>query len=140
MIAVTVCFIAFVALCIYAATLPPRIGEHVSRGECPLSLPENASDICYYLRAPFGPSSAYEFSTDESSFRKWAHSKGWDVREITGEPVSLARYSLLIAGEDEFGYIEISNGLVYHHSEEDRGLYVAFDRGGQRAYYAYHSR
>ena len=131
-------------------TLPrddsPRYAEHVSADKVRLNLPDNATDISY--AKGFRGTIAYEFTTDEKSFIEWfesgigsfeAEAAGVPLKQIT-QPTGIRRYyefSDSLTGPD---YFQISNGLEYYWSEEDRHVHAIFDRDTNRAYYsaAYH--
>jgi len=129
----------------FIRSTPRQYAENVSREEAPVALPERARDISFSQRSR--GMFAVEFTIDESGFIAWVESgigsiesraANIPLKPIT-EPYTLFRYYCLIthsAGPDK---ITITDGLYYHWSKEDRGIYAAFDRTTSRAYLFAHS-
>ena len=131
----------------YFASLPPKIGEHVGPANCPISVPDSASDICYFVPPAFGHSTAYEFNVPEADFRKWAESRGIDVEPIGPSGVSVRRYLVLMpqvppGGPDDppVGFLRVNDGLAYFWEHEDQGRAYVYDRSTSRAYVFTHTR
>ncbi|MCA9201927.1 MAG: hypothetical protein KDA59_02740 [Planctomycetales bacterium] len=128
----------------FARTSPSRYAENVSRDEAPFGLPAAAIEIsfCQGQRGTI----AFEFTIDEKSFVEWVESgigsfesqaANVPLQPITG-PYSIRRYSSLTSELSGPELVTITNGLYYDWSEEDRGVYAAFDRTTNRAYYFAH--
>ncbi len=139
--------IAFMFGCMVHAvrSLPSQFAEHVSRDAAPFDLPAGARDVCY-ARGIRG-TLAYEFSIDQPGFLEWIDSGiGSMESEAANVPVkpitapytirSYRSFSSDLSGPDR---VTITNGLYYHWSKEDRGVYAAYDRAAQRAYYYFHA-
>ncbi len=131
----------------YFASLPPKIGEHVTPANCPISVPDSASDICYFVPPAFGHSAAYEFNVPEADFRKWAESRGIDVEPIGPSHVTVRRYLSLmphvpLGGPDDppVGFLRVNDGLAYFWEHEDQGRAYVYDRSTGRAYVFTHTR
>ncbi|WP_148080103.1 hypothetical protein [Roseimaritima ulvae] len=123
---------------------PPRFAENVSRDEAPFGLPAEATEVSFCQG--FRGTIAYEFTIDESGFVVWVESgigslesasANVSVQPIT-TPYSVRRYDALTAKVTGAGAITITDGLYYEWSKEDRGVYAAFDRTTNRAYYYAH--
>jgi len=133
--------LAFIGLGVYGILRGPTIGEHKTRAEAPISLPDGASDVSYYLRAPFDPATAYEFSISEEGFRKWAEEREWPLQEIGDEPVTITRYGAYAHTANAQREASVADGLYYeHYYEPDAGLHAVYDRRQGRAYYYVHTR
>ena len=123
---------------------PPKYAEHVDISAAPFGLPENATDISF-CRGNRG-TIAYEFRTDETSFRDWVASGIGSMESITsGEmlvpianPVFVRRYNVLSADLTGPDSITVDTGLHYVWSYEDRGVDAVFDSSTNRAYYYAH--
>ena len=127
---------------VYAVLRGPTVGEHMTRAEAPIALPEGATDVCYWLRAPFWPNTAYEFSVPEKGFRQWAEEKGWPLRDIGDEPIEIYRYTAFAHLADAEESVSVADGLYYQCAPEDDdgGIYVVYDRREGRAYFYAHTR
>jgi hypothetical protein len=115
----------------------PRAGEHRHASECPIDLPPEASDVSYYIGG-FWPHVAYEFSIDEAAFLRWATTRGWRA-----EPVDYFEIRRFVAFVDRNASDSVATsrgGYYYAKLEEDRGLYVGFDRKTGKAFVYRHSR
>jgi MFS family permease len=135
-----IAFVVFVVNSL-ARTNRFQFAEQVSRDEVPFSLPDGAHDIsyCHGVRGTI----AYEFSIDEPGFVNWVASgigtleseaNNVPLRPIVA-PYTIRRcYALSheLKGPDS---VTIASGLYYHWSQEDRGVYAAYDRTTGRAYY-----
>ncbi|MFO0941740.1 MAG: hypothetical protein U0930_13370 [Pirellulales bacterium] len=120
-------------------------------------LPTTASNVSYACTYGW---QYYEFDISEAGFRDWASS--WKIEEIR-EPFYITTYRVLDAraasvydGPRDFliGELQdlpdelpsytavIKSGLYFYsyNSKNHGGLYIAFDRNKQRAYYHYHAR
>ncbi|MCE9605231.1 MAG: hypothetical protein K8U03_10060 [Planctomycetia bacterium] len=123
----------------YIVNQPPNIREHVSRDECPISLPASATDVSFYFPPALHPNKAYEFTVPEADFKQWASARGWPTQPIGPAGYNVRRYRAFIpGGEDE--PIHIVDGHRYEWREEDRGVYCGFDRRSGRCYVYTHSR
>ena len=118
----------------------PQVGVNVRPEDAPYEVPSEATDVCYVTRPAFWPNAAFEFSISEEGFRKWAKAEGYAVEDIGPEPCRMYRYKWIAEPKSDDGRAAISDGLYYQWNEEDRGLYVTYDRDKQRAYYFRHSR
>jgi hypothetical protein len=113
-------------------------------------LPDSATKISY---AKCYNWDLYEFDIAENDFLIWADR--FELSEIT-EPFYITRYNIddsrVFDGPESFlgGKLEavpeytamITNGLFYYDYKEHNhgGIYVAFDREDQRAYFHYAAR
>ena len=73
------------------------------------------------------------FTMDESAFRRWIGSQGWNAEEITGtKRVDLPRLNIVRS---------IDNGLIVSERFADRGtgVYMAFDTKTSTCFYRYSS-
>lgn len=128
----------------FVRSTPPRYAENVARDKAPFGLPAEAAEIsfCQGSRGTI----AYEFTIDEKGFVAWVESGigslESDAANVSLQPIT-APYSIRrhyglttkLTGPDS---ITIANGLYYDWSKEDRGVYAAFDRTTNRAYYYAH--
>ena len=123
---------------------PPNFAEHVDAAHAPFTLPPGATDISYCQG--FRGTIAYEFTTNEAAFRTWVESgigsletqySGTKVTEITYE-FQIRRYHQLKSSSSPRVDPPITNGLYYAWTKEDKGIYAAFDRRTNRAYYQAH--
>jgi hypothetical protein len=136
---------AFLALTLsFVRDQSPQFAVNVSPSEANLDLPVNAANVslCHGVRGTI----AYEFDTDEQSFRQWvddgigsleSQRANIELAPIKGD-YTMSRYyglSSQLAGPDS---VTIHDGLYYEWSFEDRGVYAAFDRATGRAYYYAH--
>jgi hypothetical protein len=122
----------------------PSAAEHVSPEQAGLGLPEGASDVSYG-RGHRG-TMAYEFTTDEASFRNWveagigsleAQAANVPLVEIT-QPVEIQRYTVFARQFRGAEQATVSDGLEYEWSYKDRGIQAVFDRKINRAYVSEH--
>lgn len=128
----------------FVRTTPPRHAENVSRDKAPFGLPAEATEISYCQG--FRGTIAYEFTIDEEGFVEWVESGigslESDAASVSLQPItapySIRRYYGLTANLTGPDSITITNGLYYDWSKEDRGVYAAFDRTTNRAYYYAH--
>lgn len=133
--------VGFVGLVAYDMIRGPRIGAHVSSSDCPMSLPDGASDVCYLRPPAFWPNTMFEFNIDEQAFRGWAEDRECPLEEIKkDDPFEIICYPYPTKGNPRLSRTKITNGLFYAWNEEDRGVYVAYDRDKGRAYYMSHTR
>ncbi len=109
-----------------------QTGTSATRAGCPVrSLPADATQISYYVPAPMGPWTAYEFNTSPAMFKAWAAKNGWPLKPIVGG-TSVRRFDWSIA--------TIPNGVEYFWQEDDSSRQVIYDSSTGRAYYQYSSR
>jgi hypothetical protein len=128
----------------FIRTQRPQFAEHVSPQEAGLSLPEGAHDVSY--GRGIGDTIAYEFSTDEASFRAWVESGIGSIESNAAnvpikpisEPVTVMRFLELTPVMKGPKRITVHDGLYYAWSKEDRRVDAVFDRKTQRAYFQYH--
>jgi hypothetical protein len=102
-------------------------------------LPEDASDVGWFLPGAFDPVTVYDFKTSESSFEKWVQSRKASVN-LEGPkrgPFRLLGYD---RGARAIDWRELPNAVAYQWHEEDRGIYMVYDLDEGRAYYWWHSR
>jgi len=122
----------------------PQFAENISASEAGIHLPANAANVslCHGYRGII----AYEFDTDEQSFRQWvddgigsleSQQANIKLAPIKGDYTMSRYYSLSsqLAGPDS---VTIHDGLYYEWSFEDRGVYAAFDRATGLAYFYAH--
>lgn len=128
----------------FVGTAPPPFAEHVDAAAAPVDLPDGATDVSY--GKGHRGTIAYEFTIDEARFRDWvksgigsieAQSAGIPLQEITSS-CTITRYYTYSGAQNGLERIAIDNGLYYSWSKEDRGVYAAFDRTTERAYYHAH--
>jgi hypothetical protein len=120
--------------------------EDVTAEEARLHLPEGARRVSY-ARGSRGLI-AYEFDTDEASFKKWVEGGiGSPESRQANVPLlpivgvfTMQRYCFLLDRPNEPDEIEIRDGLHYTWSEEDRGVHAAFDRETNRGYFFSHDQ
>lgn len=123
---------------------PPRYAENVARDRAPIDLPAEATKISFCQG--FRGTIAYEFTIDEKGFVEWVESGIGSLESdaanvsirATKEPYTIPRYTSLMESSTAPESITITDGLYYDWSEEDRGIYAAFDRTSNRAYYYAH--
>ncbi len=120
-----------------------QFGVEVSADEAGVHLPENASRVSY--AHGFRGNVAYEFNTDEASFRKWveggigsfeAEKANVPIEEIRGG-ATIRTFCAMTDGVTGPDTITVDKGLSYYFSAEDRVVSAVFDRTTGRAYY-YH--
>lgn len=130
--------VAVLVLALLIASFRARTGHHLSFSDSPVVVPENATDIAYFLPGAFGPNKVYEFTTSEPSFLGWANR--WLDMPMRGPSygrTSVVRYDHEL---NRWEVREIENGILFRWNEEDRGINLVFDRQSGRAYYHSHSR
>lgn len=128
----------------FVRSTPPRYAENVARDKAPFGLPAEANEISFCQG--FRGTTAYEFTIDEKGFVEWVESGigslESDAANVSIQPItvpySIRRYNSLTANLTGPDSITIANGLYYDWSKEDRGVYAAFDRTNNRAYYYAH--
>ena len=115
-------------------------GTNVSRADAPISrLPENASNVSYFIPGALGPCRLYEFDTDEDSFHEWART--YSVNLETDGYCRILRYTAYLHGPETAHYADINDGILYTRVDgRDSGINIAYDRKAGRAYFFYHSR
>jgi hypothetical protein len=144
LVAVTVIACVTALVTYFVRSTPPRYAENVPRNKAPFGLPAEATEIsfCQGVRGTI----AYEFTIDEKGFVEWVDSgigslesdaANVSIQPITA-PYSIRRYNSLAENLTGADSITITNGLYYDWSIEDRGVYAAFDRTTNRAYYYAH--
>lgn len=141
--AITIVGVTGLAWC-FIESAPPRCAKNVAREDVPFNLPADATEISYCQG--FRGTVAYEFTTSECAFVEWveggigsleSEAAGIPLQSITSS-FTIQRYGMLAPelGGPEYGII--ADGLYYEWSVEDRGVYAAFDRTANRAYYFAH--
>lgn len=141
-VAIVACVTALVTYS--ARSIPPRYAENVSRDEAPFGLPAEATEISYCQG--FRGTIAYEFTIGEKGFVEWVESGIGSFEsnaanvslEPIGVPYSIRRFYSLMANSTGSDSVTIADGLYYDWSQEDRGVYAAYDRTTSRAYYYAH--
>lgn len=137
-IAVTLMTIYFIQ-----STLP-QYAENVPANRVPCRLPATASNVSY-CQGGRG-TIACEFTIDEAAFIKWvdtgigsfeSQAAAVSLQPITA-PFSIRRYNNLSSDLNGSDYVTILEGLYYRWRKEDRGVYAAYDRSRNRAYYYAH--
>jgi hypothetical protein len=136
----------FTAMTAYVVkTEPPPWAENVSASESPLHLLVGASNVSY-ARGVRGLL-ACEFDCSEATFRNWfddgigtceSAADQLPLREIAS-PVSITSYQGLLPKFLFQGSHSITNGLYYQWTQEDRGVFAAYDRDAGRGYYYSHT-
>ncbi len=129
----------------FVRSTPPRYAENVPRDKAPFGLPAEATEISFCQG--FRGTIAYEFTINEKGFVNWVESGIGSLESEAANisikpiavPYSIQRYNSLTADLTGPDSITIANGLYYEWSKEDRGVYAAFDRTANRAYYFAHS-
>lgn len=128
----------------FIRSAPPWYAENVDASAAPFGLPVGARNVSYCKG--YRGTITYEFTIDESAFRKWvdsgigsieSESAGIPLREITS-PFVITRYYAYSSELNGPNDITVKTGLYYSWSKEDRGVYAAFDRTNSRAYYHAH--
>jgi hypothetical protein len=128
----------------FIRSAPPWYAENVDASAAPFGLPVGARNVSYCKG--YRGTITYEFTIDESAFRKWvdsgigsieSESAGIPLREITS-PFVITRYYAYSSELNGPKDITIKTGLYYSWSKEDRGVHAAFDRTNSRAYYHAH--
>lgn len=116
----------------HIGTSPTRDGAAI-RG-----LPSDATDIQWFLPGAFGPSKVYSFITTEEGYRQWVK----DGRYCTLSGPHYGPYEIEIYdhAKRSFGFHKIDDAIAFTWTEEDRGVYMVYDRGSGRAYFHSHSR
>lgn len=145
MVAVTAIALVTALVAFFVRSTPPRYAENVPRDKAPFGLPTEATEISFCQG--FRGTIAYEFTIDEKGFVNWVESRIGSLESEAANisikpiavPYSIQRYNSLTADLTGPDSITIANGLYYEWSKEDRGVYAAFDRTANRAYYFAHS-
>lgn len=123
---------------------PLPAAENVTRDKVPFRLPQRATNVSYC--DGYRGMAAFEFTTDESAFMEWVRN-GVGFPDVgTPEeflkpidaPVEMRRCYGMNWRLGGPSFITIANGWHYRWTEEDRGVYAAFDRDTNRAYYYRH--
>ncbi len=136
-ISTCIVFLAAVGMAYWA--LMPRVGEHVEPSASPLLLPEDASDVCYWI---YAGNTVFEFSVSEQGFLAWAEAeienRQSDFEEMKPlvEPETVPTYRAWLPGAPLPHETVIEEG--YHHAWRQGGKTVqyAYDQRAGRAYYA----
>lgn len=122
---------------------PKQFGVNMTADEAGVHLPENASHVSY-AHGPRGYI-AYEFDTDEASFRKWvaggigsyeAEKANVPLEEIRGG-ATIRRFYSMTDGVTGPETITVEHGLCYDWYFEDRAVCAIYDRDTGRGYF-YH--
>lgn len=115
----------------------PRSGEHVEAAEVPFRLPSKASDVCY-RRSLRGTTTAYEFRTDEATFRAWLD-ETVELCFPTLSPPAIVEIDERVVMNRYEGTTTVTDGSFYVGSTHEQGRSVlvraAFDRADQRAFF-----
>lgn len=128
----------------FIQSTPPQYAENVPYNKVPCRLPVDASNVSY-CQGSRGII-ACEFTIDEIAFINWVDSgigslesqaANISLQPIT-TPYTIRRFNNLSSDLSGSDYITISEGLFYHWTKEDRGVYAAFDQSRNRAYYFAH--
>jgi len=123
---------------------PGKFGEHVALSDGPAGLPAGATDVSF--GKGYRGTIAYEFTIDEQGFINWvneglgsieAQSAGVQLQPINGF-ASIRRYLEFGPNAASATNANVTNGLQYHWSKQDRGVHAIFDRDTSRAYYEAH--
>lgn len=128
----------------FVQSTSPQYAENVPYNKVPYRLPESASNVsfCQGSRGTI----ACEFTIDETAFINWVDSgigslesqaANISLQPIT-TPYTIRRFNNLSSDLSGSDFATISEGLYYSWSKEDRGVYAAFDRTRNRAYYFAH--
>lgn len=123
--------------CVFA--FQNRVGQAALGADAPLSeLPPDATNVRWFLPGAFGPNTAYEFTTTEVNFRRWAK----DVSPSGTTGPHLGEYTIMIWDQSANLAMDrnIEDAIAYEWWEGDQGVYMAYDRATGRAYYHSHSR
>ena len=122
----------------FASYFRNTIGYGVARQESEYrNVPDDASNIDYFIPGAFGPSLFVEFDCSEDSFLQWA--KGFsDVRPVSERPYRVDAYEDYSTWKRE--EVIINDGHVFEWTFEDQGQYICYDRQTGRGYYHSHSR
>jgi hypothetical protein len=144
LVAVTAIALVTALVAYFVRSTPPRYAENAPRDIAPFGLPAEATEISFCQG--FRGTIAYEFTIDEKGFVNWVESGIGSLESEAANvsikpiavPYSIQRYKSLTANLTGPDSITIANGLYYDWSKEDRGVYAAFDRTTNRAYYFAH--
>ncbi|MDA0658637.1 MAG: hypothetical protein O2931_07575 [Planctomycetota bacterium] len=123
---------------------PLPAAENVTRDKVPFRLPPNATDVSYCNG--YNEMAAFEFTIDEPAFMEWVRNGvGFPVVGTPEEflkpistPVEMQRcYGMnwRLVGPSS---VTIANGWYFRWRSADDGVYAAFDRNTNRAYYSRH--
>ena len=115
-----------------------RVGKSATTEEAPLrGLPSDATDVRWCLPGAFGPNTFFDFTTTESGFRQWVADHGSELRGPIYGPYSVHYYD---HDQGRFDEVAIEDAIAHEWREEDRGVYMVYDRERKRAYFHSHSR
>lgn len=115
----------------------PKMGHADTPEHAAVSdLPSAARDIRWFF--PFGPANTYDFAIDEAGYLAWVKTH---TRPTLSGPI-YGRYRILACNPAVTGqhWVELTDTIAYTWEEEDRGLYLVYDRNQKRAYYQSNSR
>ncbi|QDT44951.1 hypothetical protein Pan241w_50680 [Gimesia alba] len=129
----------------FVQSTAPQYAENIPYNKAPFKLlPAGASNVSF-CQGPRG-TIACEFTIDEIAFINWVDSgigslesqaANISLQSIT-TPYTIRRFNNLSSDLNGSDFATISEGLYYRWSKEDRGVYAAYDRTKNRAYYFAH--
>lgn len=125
-------------LLLYSCTkaTEPDIGYVETAEEAPIDgLPNDATEINYYLRGAFGPFTTYSFKTSEESFRAWV-GKQKELHPRVGE-IKLGESSItyIDSKAQQLDQKSIMTALESSWYFEDESLRYVYDLETHTAYY-----
>jgi hypothetical protein len=115
--------------------------EHLAfsdaKGQIPLDLPADASDIRFYQHTFPDQVVAADFAISETSFLEWAKRLSWNPKPIQGSITVWPRSAF----GDKVTEVQITNGLFdTNDSRGQRNVFsLVYDRAHQRAHYGFRS-
>ena len=118
--------------------LGPKSAEHVLPDATPLVLPEEASDVCYWI---YAGDTVFEFSVSEEAFLAWAgpqieqrHDE-FDGLKPVESTQTIPTYRAWLPNTPPPHEAVIERGYYYHWQERSRDVRYAYNEEAGRAYY-----
>lgn len=129
-------FVLMMTTC-FTFTFSSRSGQGVKRDGAPVAdLPENATDVNFFIPGLMGKDIYMDFKTDEEGYMLWVESHEQIELEKRSEGgFAIERYNFdLKRGQA----VQVEDGLLFAWTEDAKGVFLGFDRDTGRAFF--HSR
>lgn len=152
-----VIFLGFVLLMTFGFVMVfgSRSGVNVRRDSAPFTgLPEDATDVSYYIPGLAGRDVYLEFTSSQEGFDAWKakHEKvqpGLIVTPDENGEIATMEFEKRASGSfriEHFNHqkrkpelVDIKDGVSYAWTDGDKGLFLSFDRANNRVYYHAHA-
>ncbi len=136
---ITSLLVYVVATAVFYGGMGPRSGEHVEPSASPFVLPEDASDVGYWM---YAGDTVLEFSISERGFLDWAEAQinrrqgDFEGLKAVKEPQSIPTYRAWLPDQAPPHEAVVEDGYYHGWQREGKTIEYAYDRKTGRAYYA----